>query len=212
MCDKPAAIDFLDFYATNADPLTVKDVCEGYDPGPPQVDGMCKPHYENSWKPCTKDWECGRPILHVYGNYIVPSRHYPDVKWAIYEVRVIASDCPNAKINNDFISPPLFMNTALWGDVTASYAVNGVWPAPNGIVNSIDVVAIQSKLALSVTASLGKPRGDVVGEYPPEVTLSPDLIVDIVDQKRVSRAGALQSFPYQSPLGPWPCPEACHGK
>ncbi len=173
-------------------------------PGPPLVkDGVCKRHYENSGQSCENDIDCGRPILHVFGHYIVPSSA---AKKAIYEVRVLASDCPQDQINNPDVAGSLIMHTSLWGDVCGE-KVNGVDTVADGAPDiTVDVMAVLLKFG---GRGLSKTRADIIGPNP-ETDLPPDRRVDLtVDVMGALAAFGGRSFTYQDPLGPWPCPSGC---
>jgi hypothetical protein len=152
-------------------------------------------------------------MLHVYGDYVVPSSRTEQTE---YEIRVIDSICDQAEIDDPAIAPPLELATSLWGDVCGPF-VNGVWPAADGLVTVVDdVMAVLAKWANRPNA-LSKTRADVVSTNPlvweKPGGLQPDHVITIPDDvNRVLGAFTLRPFPFQDPLGPWLCPSGCPAK
>ncbi len=97
-------------------------------------------------QPCSTNADCADPAIHVQGDAIVPSRLDlsvvdPILHSATYAVQAVDVTC-SLDLPENF-SPALSVATARWADVTS--LSDGVFKAPDDVVNTFDVLATISK-------------------------------------------------------------------
>ena len=136
-------------------------------------------------------------VIHVYSPFIVPG--------GTFEIRVLDAGCLQANVWDPSVSPPLVLETSMYGDVCASLPKNnyGEWgPANDETGMASDVLAVKEKFGNK--PGMAKPRAEIGGARDNPV---PDLKIDFTtDVLYCKEAFARRAYPFPPPPPEaWPC-------
>ena len=143
--------------------------------------------------PLFRDWR-GSPIVHVYGDKIVPSEgphNNPlSISYTTYLVQAIPQGC--SVVDESAFSEPVSVRTSKWGDIVRAFG-QGVQNIPDGKVELIDYMSVINKFE-DAPGTLSKTQTDL------DPTI-PNRIIDILDIIQAVDAFQGIAYPFAGPTG-----------